>query len=135
MSSPASIEKAAGLPIVISAGCWRTGTASMAAAYDLLGLRSDYTLTDIGDLRQWELLKQAAESKWPSAPGARSHPPFTRHDWDRIFGSHDAITDGGADYVEELAVAYPDAKVVSWSWSAISSAGGAAPRRSSSTGC
>ncbi|RYP41647.1 hypothetical protein DL767_000852 [Monosporascus sp. MG133] len=101
MPPPASIEKAAGPPVLINAGCWRTGTASMAAAYNLLGSRSHHTLTDIGDLRQWEPLEQAAESKWPSAPSARPRPPFMRQDWDPIFGSYDAITDGGADYVEE----------------------------------
>ncbi|RYP62428.1 hypothetical protein DL769_007300 [Monosporascus sp. CRB-8-3] len=84
----------------------------MVAAYELLGLRSHHTLMDMGDLRQWELLKQAAESKWPSAPGARPRLPFTPQDWDRIFGSYDAITDDGASSVEELAAAYPGAKVV-----------------------
>lgn len=112
MASLAKPEKAAGPPIVINAGCWRTGTATMAAAYRLLGLRSHHTLTDMGDLRQWELLEEAAEAKWPGVPNARPRPPFTRRDWDRVFGDYDAVTDGGADYIEELAAAYPDAKVV-----------------------
>lgn len=112
MTSSKATDKTAGPPIVINAGCWRTGTASMAAAYRLLGLRSHHTLTDMGELRQREVLEEAAEAKWPEVPGARPRGPFTRQDWDRIFGDYDAVTDGGADYVEELAAAYPDAKVV-----------------------
>lgn len=106
-------EKPAGPPTVINAGCWRTGTASMAAAYRALGLRSHHTLTDMGDLQQWAVLEEAAEAKWPSiSTTSPPRPPFTRADWDRVFGTYDAVTDGGADHVEELAAAYPDAKVV-----------------------
>lgn len=60
----------------------------------------------------WELLERAAEAKWPGVPGARPQAAFTTADWDALFGEWDAITDGGSDFIEEIAAAYPEAKVV-----------------------
>ncbi|KAH6645054.1 hypothetical protein BKA67DRAFT_595981 [Truncatella angustata] len=101
-----------GPPSVINAGLFKTGSASMAEAYKILGLRPHHGL-DITDVPEhWAQLERAAEAKWPDIPGARPHKAFTRSDWDKVFGEYDAITDLGAPFAEELAAAYPDAKVV-----------------------
>ncbi|KAI1413779.1 hypothetical protein F5Y13DRAFT_160040 [Hypoxylon sp. FL1857] len=61
----------------------------------------------------WSLLEQAAEATWQTAPGARPRSPFTRMDWDEIWGSHyDIATDMASPFAEQLIKAYPEAKVV-----------------------
>ncbi|KAF5024398.1 hypothetical protein F66182_3484 [Fusarium sp. NRRL 66182] len=101
-----------GPPSVINAALFKTGTASMAEAYSILGLRPHHGL-DLMDLPEhWAQLERAAEAKWPNVPDARPQQAFSRADWDVLFGEYDAITDMGAVFAEELAVAYPEAKVV-----------------------
>ena len=107
-----------GPPSVINAGLVRTGTLSMARAYDILDIRAHHgfnlpEIPDHGGWVQWALLEKAAESTWPEAPGARKQVPrFTRNDWDKLFGEYDAITDVGSFFADQLIQAYPDAKVV-----------------------
>ncbi|OTA97431.1 hypothetical protein M434DRAFT_7909 [Hypoxylon sp. CO27-5] len=61
----------------------------------------------------WDLLEKAAEASWPATPGARPRDPFTRTDWDEIWGSHyDVATDMASPFADQLIKAYPDAKVV-----------------------
>lgn len=107
-------QSSPGPPSVINAGLFKTGTASMAEAYRILGLRSHHGLDLLNLQEQWVQLERAAEAKWPTVPGARrpQQPAFTRADWDKLFGEYDAITDIGAVFAEELAAAYPEAKVV-----------------------
>lgn len=101
---------------VINAGLFKTGTASMAEAYRILGLRPHHGL-DLMDLPEhWAVLERAAEATWPDAPGVR-HPQqqqqlLTRADWDAIFGPYDAVTDVASLFAEQLYAAYPEAKVV-----------------------
>ncbi|CAJ2509135.1 Uu.00g141610.m01.CDS01 [Anthostomella pinea] len=107
--------QAAGPPSVINAGLFRTGTASMAEAYRILGLRPHHGLDLMDYPEHWVELERAAEGTWPDVPGARKPPqqqPFTRADWDRVFGAYDAITDVGSTFAEQLVAAYPEAKVV-----------------------
>lgn len=61
----------------------------------------------------WPLLEKAAEATWPTAPGARPQPPFTRADWDELWDTqYDIATDMASPFVDQLIQAYPDAKVV-----------------------
>ncbi|KAI9155713.1 hypothetical protein HJFPF1_08302 [Paramyrothecium foliicola] len=98
---------------VINVGLFKTGTASMAEAYRVLGLRPHHGLEVMDVPEHWVCLELAAEAKWPNVPGARGpQAAFTRADWDRIFGDYDAVTDIAAVFAEELIEAYPEAKVV-----------------------
>ncbi|KEY69587.1 hypothetical protein S7711_06216 [Stachybotrys chartarum IBT 7711] len=108
-----SRRESPGPPCVINAGLFKTGTASMAEAYRILGLRPHHGLDLMNLPEHWAQLERAAETKWPSVPGARQpRAAFTQADWDVIFGEYDAITDVGAVFAEDLAGAYPEAKVV-----------------------
>lgn len=62
----------------------------------------------------WNTLEKAAEATWPTIPGAPSppRPPFTRADWDQLWGAYDAVTDLACPFALELIKAYPEAKVV-----------------------
>ena len=123
-STPFSIAKSAmantdiptrraGPPSVIHAGLWRTGTASMCEAYSILGLRPWHGLyLDREDKEIFHRFEKAIDATLPHAPGAKAQPPFTRSDWDTIFGEYDVPTDWAGWFVEELANAYPEAKVV-----------------------
>ncbi|KAI4864860.1 hypothetical protein F4820DRAFT_448612 [Hypoxylon rubiginosum] len=97
---------------VIHAGLFRMGTWSMAKAYRILDFKTFHGL-DEPTRKDWCLLEEAAEATWPSAPEARPRPPFTRSDWDEIWGNeYDAVCDTAAPFTLELFKAYPDAKVV-----------------------
>jgi hypothetical protein len=84
----------------------------MSAAYEILGLRAHHGLNLMDLPEQWMMLEQAAEATWPDAPKVRPRKPFTRADWDKIFGNYDAITDVASTFADQLVLAYPDAKVV-----------------------
>lgn len=106
-----------GPPTVINAGLMRTGTLSMARAYDILGLRAhhglDIPLMPVAlRLKTWALLERAAEGIWPNTPNARPSHRFEREDWDEIFGEYDVVTDLAAIFAEQLVECYPEAKVV-----------------------
>ncbi|KAK5634920.1 hypothetical protein RRF57_010632 [Xylaria bambusicola] len=62
---------------------------------------------------KWNMIEEAAEATWPTIPGAKPRPPFTREDWDELWGSeYDVVTDLASCFTIELIKAYPDAKVV-----------------------
>lgn len=103
---------------VINAGMYRTGTASMARAYEILGLRAHHG-HDIpaDDGEHWGMWEEAAEAMWPDVPGARRGPKlrrarWSREEWDRLLGPYDVVTDIGSLFAEALIEAYPDARVV-----------------------
>lgn len=106
-----SSEKQEGLQI-INAGLFRTGTKSMARAYQILGFATHHGLLEKVTDTPWVQLEQAAEATWPKAPGARPREPYARADWDAIWGKYDAVTDLASPFALELINAYPDAKVV-----------------------
>lgn len=97
---------------VIHAGLYRTGTASMAQAYRMLGLRAHHGHDMIDNAGEWVLWEEAAEATWPDVPDARPRPRWSRADWDRITGPYDVITDIGCLFAEELIRLYPEARVV-----------------------
>jgi hypothetical protein len=99
--------------LIIHAGLFRTGTKSMARAYQILGFKTHHGLLEKVTDTPWAQIEQAAEATWPSAPGARPREPFTRPDWDALWGSkYDAVTDLASFFALELIRAYPNAKVV-----------------------
>lgn len=95
----------------------------MAEAYRILGYDAHHALDDVWTV-PWSRLEQAAEATWPhlaSLPGythkspdgiAVPRPPFTREDWQSLWGEYDVATDVASTFVLELIKAYPDAKVV-----------------------
>ncbi|PNP58458.1 hypothetical protein FNYG_15121 [Fusarium nygamai] len=102
---------------IIHAGLYRTGTASMAAAYRILGYKAHHALRNEWH-EPWGKLEQAAEATFPHLshlPDYTHHgprPPFTREDWQSLWGTYDVATDIASTFTLELIKAYPDAKVV-----------------------
>ena len=102
-----------GPPQVISIGLWRMGTASMAAAYNILGLRPHHALDMVDQPEQWKRFEAAADGTFPDpSTGVLRRAPFSRQEWDQIYGRYGAITELGSAFAEQLIVAYPEAKVV-----------------------
>jgi hypothetical protein len=97
---------------VIHVALFRMATRSLAEAYRILGYHTHHGIEDVLG-NPWELIEQAAESTWPTVPHARPRAPFTRSDWDELWGSkYDIVTDLACPFVDQLIVAYPNAKVV-----------------------
>lgn len=113
-----------GPPNVIHASLMRSGTMSMARAYDMLGLRAYHGLDmdardhhEPGGWGDWIKMEKIAEDLWPAVrdnPKERTEGPreVTREQWDDVYGEFDVITDMGCFFVEQLIDAYPEAKVV-----------------------
>lgn len=102
-------------PLILHLALIRTGTASMAKAYEILGYKNVYHgLTMLDRNQDWVLLEKAADATYPHVlnPGKTPPSPWTRSDWDLLFGECDAITDLGSFFSLQLLEAYPDAKVV-----------------------
>ncbi|KAI9712298.1 MAG: hypothetical protein M1820_001511 [Bogoriella megaspora] len=100
---------------IINAGLWRTGSKSMARAYQILGFKVHHGLFEDVTESPWTAIEHAAEAKWPSVRdrGMPKRPPFHREDWDAIWGSkYDAVTDLASPFAPDLIHAYPNAKVV-----------------------
>ncbi|KAJ2985944.1 hypothetical protein NUW58_g5267 [Xylaria curta] len=88
-------------------------TKSMAQAYGILGYKVNHALLLDVMGTKWNRIEEAAEATWPTIPGAKPRPPFTRADWDELWGQeYDVVTDIASPFVLELIKAYPDAKVV-----------------------
>jgi hypothetical protein len=99
--------------LIIHAGLFRTGTKAMARAYQILGFTTHHGLLEKVTDTPWVQLEQAAEATWPSTPNARPREPFTRADWDELWGAkYDAVTDLASPFALELIRAYPNAMVV-----------------------
>lgn len=119
--NPAPDPKCHGPPTIIYGGLMRMGSLSIAHAFAILGLRAHHALeTEWSD---WTILERAANANWPEQ-GADIQP-FSRRDWDQLFGSYDCITDIGSFFAPQLIATYKGAKVVlvqrdfdSW-WSSI----------------
>jgi hypothetical protein len=107
----AASEPTRGLKI-INAGLPRMATLSMAEAYRILGYKTQHSLDDAMNTPYF-LIEDAAEATWPTIPGARAVPRYTRADWDHLWGrKYDAVTDLAAPFAPELIESYPEAKVV-----------------------
>ncbi|CAH0024412.1 unnamed protein product, partial [Clonostachys rhizophaga] len=101
-------SKPAGGIKIINASLFRMGTKSMAEASTILGYRTHHAIDDPSTV-PWHLIEEAAEGKWPDVPGARPRRPYTRPDWDVIWGSYDVVTDVASPFTMDLAHAYLDA--------------------------
>jgi hypothetical protein len=85
---------------VIGAGFGRTGTLSLKVALEELGFGPCYHM--------FEAMKNPAHAKAWAAAG-RGEPV----DWEEIYGGYQATVDWpGCSYYEQLAEAYPEAKVL-----------------------
>lgn len=84
---------------LIGAGLPRTATLTQKIALEMLGFAPCYHMVNVlGDLSLVPPWIEAFEGK---------------HDWDRIFGDHQATVDWpSAFFYQELIEAYPDAKVL-----------------------
>jgi hypothetical protein len=84
---------------VIGAGLPRTGTLSQKAALEMLGFGPCYHMVNV-------LTDLPLTARWSEAIDEQA-------DWAAIFGEHESTVDWpGSFFYRELAVTYPDAKVV-----------------------
>ncbi|KAK2040678.1 hypothetical protein LZ31DRAFT_557664 [Colletotrichum somersetense] len=116
MATPEDRARDAGPPKVLCVGMLRTGTNSLAAALGELGFKHIFHGLDSHEKpSHWAFFERAATATWPevNAKGLSPAPkPFTREDWDELFGVYDALTDLSCFWAMELIEAYPDAKVI-----------------------
>lgn len=57
------------------------------------------------------MLSRAADSFFPSLP-TYTGAPFTRADWDQVFGKYEGATDIASFFALPLMEAYPDARII-----------------------
>jgi hypothetical protein len=60
---------------------------------------------------EWQLFSKACDAFFPVLP-TYTGEPFTRADWDVLFGPYEAVTDMGSFFAMQLIEAYPEAKVI-----------------------
>ncbi|KAI1763301.1 P-loop containing nucleoside triphosphate hydrolase protein [Hypoxylon sp. FL1150] len=112
-SAPAPLQ---GGPLrILCLGLPRTGSSSTAEALRILGHHRVHHGTEML-LEGWDVtwIARAAKAHFPSlsSPKEPRPMPFTRAQWDDIFGSFDAVTDYGCMLAIPLIAAYPEAKVI-----------------------
>ncbi|KAF5672549.1 hypothetical protein FHETE_3683 [Fusarium heterosporum] len=97
---------------VLSLGLPRTGTASMAEALTILGYKDVYHgIKSIDDKEDWAIMERATDASFPNLPSYTGRP-FTREQWDELWGHCEAVTDVASVYAPQLIEAYPEAKVI-----------------------
>lgn len=108
---------------IIHAGLYRTGTMSMTEAYRILGYNPHHARDNLYTI-PWPLVENATEATYPHIASLPNYthkgpdgkptprPPFTREDWQALWGEFDVVTDIASTFALELMEAYPDAKVV-----------------------
>ncbi|RMZ66021.1 Nad dependent epimerase [Pyrenophora seminiperda CCB06] len=60
---------------------------------------------------EWELFSKACDSFFPVLP-TYTGEPFTRADFDALFGPYEAVTDMSSFFAMQLIAAYPEAKFI-----------------------
>lgn len=94
---------------VLSLGLLRTGTASMAEAYRILGYKNVFHgLCVLEDDHYWHNIERASDMTFPGLPSYIEG----NMDWDELFGSYDVVTDTASLFAKQLIPYYPNAKVV-----------------------
>ncbi|KAG6367109.1 hypothetical protein INS49_001291 [Diaporthe citri] len=97
---------------ILSLGMTRTGSSSIAQALTILGYNNiHHGVKDVGNASDWPVLSRAADSFFPSLP-TYTGAPFTRADWDQVFGKYEGATDIASFFALPLMEAYPEAKVI-----------------------
>ncbi|RDA85964.1 hypothetical protein CP532_0793 [Ophiocordyceps camponoti-leonardi (nom. inval.)] len=97
---------------VLALGLPRTGTYSTARALSMLGYNKPFHGMEIGtDAKAWSLIDQACDASFPTLESYHGEP-FTRAQWDRLFGESEAVTDIGGLFARQLIEAYPEAHVI-----------------------
>lgn len=98
--------------------CWeklteaRVGSASITQALEILGYQGvHHGIKAISSPIEWEMFNKACDSFYPSLP-TYTGAPFTRADWDVIFGPYEAVTDMSSFFATQLIEAYPEAKII-----------------------
>ena len=98
---------------VLSLGFFRTGSRSLQAALEILGLRDVFHTSVITPQHlypKWTMLDVAADDNIPSL-ATYTGRTWDREAWDRYFGPCEALTDV-TPFAEALIDAYPEAKVI-----------------------
>ncbi|TLD33747.1 hypothetical protein PspLS_00222 [Pyricularia sp. CBS 133598] len=97
---------------ILSMGMLRTGSASITQALTTLGYKNvHHGISAIADREKFALFSAAADAHFSTLP-TYTGKPFSRADWDRLFGDCEAVTDMGSLFAPQLIAAYPDAKVI-----------------------
>ncbi|KAJ3484019.1 hypothetical protein NLG97_g7161 [Lecanicillium saksenae] len=113
-TSSGSSDKTPRSPPILCLGAVRTGSASLSAALRTLGISRVHHGTEICTEAyewQWRILSRAADATFPNIPSYTGRP-FTRAQWDELWGGYDAVTDVASYFAVSLINAYPDAKVI-----------------------
>ncbi|KAH7125811.1 P-loop containing nucleoside triphosphate hydrolase protein [Dactylonectria macrodidyma] len=107
--------KSSPTPPLLCLGAARTGTASLMKALRILGYSSVHHGWEAceSDNLQWQCptFDRANDATFPNLSTYRG-TPFSRAEWDELFGEYDAVSDIASHYAESLIPAYPDAKVI-----------------------
>ncbi|KAJ4321810.1 hypothetical protein N0V84_005105 [Fusarium piperis] len=116
MEAPEQNEKTPIKPApILCLGAPRTGTASLMKALQILGypnVHHGWDICEDYDLQwQWPIFDRANDATFRNLPTYRG-TPFSRDEWDEVFGQYDAVSDIASHYAESLIPAYPDAKVI-----------------------
>ncbi|EXM13254.1 Sulfotransferase, S mansonii-type [Fusarium oxysporum f. sp. vasinfectum] len=97
---------------VLALGLPRTGSASIAEALTILGYKGvHHGLKAIDSLDDWKVINRAADATFPVLP-TYTGEPFTRDEWDELYGPCEAGTDMAALFATQLVKVYPNAKVI-----------------------
>jgi hypothetical protein len=90
----------------------KTGSASMTQALEILEYQGvHHGIQALNSPVEWQLFSKACDAFFPVLP-TYTGEPFTRADWDALFGPYEAVTDMGSFFAMQLIEAYPEAKVI-----------------------
>lgn len=90
----------------------KLGSASITQAFEILGYQGvHYGIQALSTPLEWQLFNRACDAFFPTLP-TYTGAPFTRVDWDVLFGPYEAITDMGSFFDMQLIDAHPEAKVI-----------------------
>lgn len=97
---------------VLALGLPRTGSASIADALTILGYENvHHGIKAIDSVEDWKVIHRAADATFPVLP-TYTGKPFTRDEWDELYGPCEAGTDMAALFATQLFQIYPEAKVL-----------------------
>ncbi|KAF2848227.1 hypothetical protein T440DRAFT_454789 [Plenodomus tracheiphilus IPT5] len=113
MTTPASLSDRPKREMkVLSLGMSRTASLSITQGLKKLGYQGvHHGITALSSPVEWQLFDKACDALFPVLPTYKGDP-FTREDWDVLFGPYEAVTDMGSFFALQLIQAYPEAKVI-----------------------